>query len=69
MPQNNEKTVSSRNPESTLGGVAVNEVVTHQEARPLPYFNGSRKIVGYHVGEIYNQRAVERFVEVGGGKK
>ena len=69
MAQNSDKTVASKNPESTLGGVAVREVVTHQEARPLPYMNGSRKLVGVHVGEIYNQRAVERFVKLGGGKK
>ncbi len=67
--QNSDKTVAAATTSATLGGVDVQEVTTHQEALPLPYLNGSRKIVGRYVGEIYNQRAIERFVKTGGGKK
>lgn len=68
MALNKDKIAAPSNKAGTLGGVAVREIVTHQEARPLVYFNGSPKLTGVHVGEIYNQRSVERFEKVRTGK-
>lgn len=69
MPTNADKTVASATVKASLGGVSVSEVGTHQEARPLSYFNGSRKVAGVYIGEIYNQRVIERFETTKGGKK